>query len=1009
MSEQEAYVGSEACATCHPQIFQRWRTTRHSYSILTAAEAQQAGFPLPQARPGAETPAIRSWQDVSYVVGGRQRITYVDQHGQVQDTSYHHRLGTWDSFPAKQMTDCGPCHFTGFGAGEPHPDNPVVPGRWAELNIGCESCHGPGARHAESLDAADIVVDVSSRQCGTCHTAVGRVLPLDDRHSTHDLIQVWHDDRHATGVRRYSHNAFCSRCHSPYQGAFYISRQSAMNQRVFAEAKQTITCIACHNPHDLTHAHYRRSAVSLRPPLPPKLHTYQGNDVDIDTLDFKTVQSTERVCVQCHRGPDRIELDHAGATCTDCHNTFHRHRGAASRVVHDANRRDLTCRTCHQDADHLMTLLYRDPDFLQPAYIHNLRTLPAAVTAKYGLRYAQHAPLNPAVLRTTIGIRPTATNGYAQDQSARPTAPVEAEPVHRAQLQPDRSAREAVHHLLAQDPHQRLALDAQVQAHQSSLRRTPGSITATLDLALVYVRRQAFAAAREILEFAIRQDSHTILQQLSGQGRSTRERQQLFRKLQALASGLQPLLHQPHSISLRLWLQGYLAIASGRLDDAAASFTQALWAEPQNASFLFYHGAVRLLQQRPQEAIASLERAIAIPTGHRGARIVLAQVYLQQRQRLSRAQKLLQEAIAQDADDAEVHAILGRVYVRRGMIEAATRAFRTAIALEPDDLRVRYDLAQAYRLGNHFDDALKVYDTIIQRRPDDFEAHYRAGKLLKYQSDRFAFQLLGEQESAASPGLPARQWHRSLADLQRQSHDYGQRALSAFEAARHLRPLHPDIVRQVCNLYRRFERLSEALACFTQLTQWQPTNWLAHYRLGTLLIQLEAYDDAKRRLQQALRLAPTKGDTYLALSLAELRRGRVDEAIATLEQGRLHEAFNPALYTNLGAAYAMRGRYRLARKALERSLALATFPLPRLHLTYTNLALVHWHQGRHDQAVQALKNALYVFPTYAYARRLLAGMQSQPPHVASDDTQSFVVNDRLERFGVVTTVAFGNE
>ncbi|MCZ6623353.1 MAG: hypothetical protein O7B35_03810, partial [Deltaproteobacteria bacterium] len=59
----------------------------------------------------------------------------------------------------------------------------------------------------------------------------------------------------------------------------------------------------------------------------------KGNDVDINTMDFKDLKTTEQLCVQCHRGADRIDLDHADATCTDCHNTFQRTRGAASRVV----------------------------------------------------------------------------------------------------------------------------------------------------------------------------------------------------------------------------------------------------------------------------------------------------------------------------------------------------------------------------------------------------------------------------------------------------------------------------------------------------------------------------------------------------------------------------------------------------------------------------------------------------------------------------------------------------
>ena len=78
---------------------------------------------------------------------------------------------------------------------------------------------------------------VNARYLGTKH--------LDDRQDTHDLVQVWNHDRHITGTQFQSHNAFCARCHSPYLGNFLPATQS-IEERVFAEDKQRITCIGCH-------------------------------------------------------------------------------------------------------------------------------------------------------------------------------------------------------------------------------------------------------------------------------------------------------------------------------------------------------------------------------------------------------------------------------------------------------------------------------------------------------------------------------------------------------------------------------------------------------------------------------------------------------------------------------------------------------------------------------------------------------------------------------------------
>jgi len=128
-------------------------------------------------------------------------------------------------------------------------------------------------------------------------------------------------------------------------------------------------------------------------------------------------------------------------------------------------------------------------------------------------------------------------------------------------------------------------------------------------------------------------------------------------------------------------------------------------------------------------------------------------------------------------------------------------------------------------------------------------------------------------------------------------------------------------------------------------------------------------------------------------------------------RGAVYEAFNPALYTNLGAAYAGRGDYGPARKSLERAVRLRTFPLPRTHLANTNLGIIHWRQGRLADAIHALEKALHVFPEYAYARQLLADVTSGDARSKSGGTSeaALVYDDLLERFGETSTVQFSND
>jgi tetratricopeptide (TPR) repeat protein len=405
------YAGSNECEGCHAEIFEAWRQSRHSSSILDARTARRAGYPLPKGR---------AWDDLSFTVGGRKRIAFVDRDQRVLGTSYHHRVGGESPFPEGKM-GCGPCHHTGF----------EDDGTFAELNIGCEACHGPGARHVETYEPEDIRIDPSSRMCGVCHTSVDRILPSDDLHATHDLVQVYGRDRHALGVVRNSHSGSCARCHSPFESS--LDEESA-SELLLAEAKHGLTCVGCHDPHATTNPAYQRERVRLAPPLAPRNQTYRGNDSDFTTRDHDEHASPESACVTCHAGADRIELDHADATCVDCHNTFRYNRARTTRPHHDANHRALSCRPCHaDDAEHLMTIAFDDPDFFAPRYLHNLRRLPEDIRKKYGFRYAETA----LQTRRDRGKRTALAPVVAREAEEIAPAPRLVDALERALVRPD--------------------------------------------------------------------------------------------------------------------------------------------------------------------------------------------------------------------------------------------------------------------------------------------------------------------------------------------------------------------------------------------------------------------------------------------------------------------------------------------------------------------------------------------------------------------------------------------
>lgn len=104
------YVGYAACNACHPNVVEGWKTTAHA----KAFETLKAQGEEKQENPG-----------------------------------------------------CLECHVVGFSKEGGFIDGELTP----ELkNVQCESCHGPGRRHVETIKSTDILGKPGETTCRTCHT-----------------------------------------------------------------------------------------------------------------------------------------------------------------------------------------------------------------------------------------------------------------------------------------------------------------------------------------------------------------------------------------------------------------------------------------------------------------------------------------------------------------------------------------------------------------------------------------------------------------------------------------------------------------------------------------------------------------------------------------------------------------------------------------------------------------------------------------------------------------------
>jgi len=257
---------------------------------------------------------------------------------------------------------CQTCHEDIFNAFQKSPHQVVeTDKRRGFLTRACESCHGAGAKHADSVSAADIrqpaklAAAEADKICLTCHrnqsTHVGRLV------SSHVKNQVSCTACHAihkhgpdglVARKPADINAQCAGCHTDVWASF----QKPYKHRL---PEGAMSCVDCHNPHG--------------GPLPKQIQATQANEPGcgkchgdkVGPFPFEHAPVRLEGCGACHQphgsaNPRMLTRHEVRFVCMECHSNLPVPTSAANSTlgttgpaIHDLrSARFLNCTACHQ-------------------------------------------------------------------------------------------------------------------------------------------------------------------------------------------------------------------------------------------------------------------------------------------------------------------------------------------------------------------------------------------------------------------------------------------------------------------------------------------------------------------------------------------------------------------------------------------------------------------------------------------------------------------------------------
>ena len=351
------YVGSQACAKCHADVYDRWKKTPMANIVRDPRQHPEAIIPDLSTNNVSKF----SRDQVAFVYGSIWKQRYFTKIGDdyyplpVQWELKNHK---WSKYFVKPGTDwwaqyyppdnmqrptgptCDGCHSVGYD---------IHTKQVAEWNVGCERCHGPGSEHAAHPTRANIVnpshmnyVDASDT-CIQCHSQ-GRPLttPLEGKYYDWPvgyqvggkLQDYWKLEERSLGTTDFYYFPDGTAHKNRMQGNDFV--QSVMYRR-------GITCFSCHDVHGTNNY-------------------------------AQLIKPADKICLDCHgplsaNGPRTATLeehthhkkDSPASQCVACHMPQIETEGPPNTFVHAHTFRFITpqmtdqykipnpCTQCHTD------------------------------------------------------------------------------------------------------------------------------------------------------------------------------------------------------------------------------------------------------------------------------------------------------------------------------------------------------------------------------------------------------------------------------------------------------------------------------------------------------------------------------------------------------------------------------------------------------------------------------------------------------------------------------------
>jgi predicted O-linked N-acetylglucosamine transferase (SPINDLY family) len=302
-----------------------------------------------------------------------------------------------------------------------------------------------------------------------------------------------------------------------------------------------------------------------------------------------------------------------------------------------------------------------------------------------------------------------------------------------------------------------------------------------------------------------------------------------------------------------LTLLGVIAAQTRRADEAAALLGQAAGVAAHDATAHNNYGNALRELGRPEQALHSYERALALRCDYADAHYNRALTWyalgrhdealagydralalkpdyaaaynnrgvaLRGMGRLDEALRDFDRAVALDPQHAGAYNNRGVTLQQIGRLEEALASYGRALALDPNDADALRNQGSALWQSGSFDAAMDSYRRVLRLEPADAQAHNGLGMALQLAGEPAAALESFERAVAADPQYAQAHYH--LGNLLRERGQL-ERALQSYDHALAARPDHAETYNYRGAILHELGRVEESLSSYARALQLSPT------------------------------------------------------------------------------------------------------------------------------------------------------------------------------------------